>query len=214
MTRAVLFDFDGVLGKTMEDNFAAWQAALSDFGATLTSEEYYPYEGVALPELAKRYCLEKNIDSVNIQAIIKKKEAYYLAHHVFELYPGVEVLVDRLHAKKIPMAIVTTGLRDRIARSVPPEFLAKFTIVTGEETKRGKPFPDPYLKGAEKIGVPIAECVVVENAPAGVEAAKSAGAYCIAICSTLGPDILKSADEIIGAFTELANSETFRKLLE
>jgi len=212
--RAILFDFDGTLGKTMEDNFAAWQAALADFAATLTPEEYFPYEGEALSELAKRYCFEKHIDPREAPEMVKKKEAYYLAHHVFAFYPGVEDMVARLSVKRVPMAIITTGLRDRIARSVPAEFLAKFTIVTGDETKRGKPFPDPYIKGAEKLGIPISECVVVENAPAGIEAAKAAGAYCIAICSTLGPELLKSADEIVGAFADLQKTQIFRLLLE
>ncbi|GAI93777.1 unnamed protein product, partial [marine sediment metagenome] len=109
--------------------------------------------------------------------------------------------------------IVTAGLSERVHNSVPLKFLSKFDVViTGDKTIRGKPFSDPYLKGAEELGLKPEECIVVENAPLGIQAAKSAGAYCIAICSTLDRSYLEEADEIVEKFEDLNTLDFIKQL--
>lgn len=196
--KGVLFDFDGVLAKTMEDNFRAWRKALGDFGAELEPQDYFPLEGLPLSELAHRFCKKNNIDARHREELIRKKERYYLQNHQFQLYPQVPEFIDCLKTRQIPIGIVSAGLYDRLLQSVPEDFLNKFNaIITGDKTRRGKPFPDPYLKGAEELNVGISNCVVIENAPLGIESAKKAGAYCIAVCSTLDAEVLSAADEIV-----------------
>lgn len=211
---AILFDFDGVLAETMLDHFHAWTLALKDFGVDLMAENYYPLEGLAMDKLALKYCLENHIPPSESKKIIEKKEKYYLANYQFRLYPGVPELIEKLHVKKVPIAIVTTGLRTRLLKSTPLNFLNKFsTIVTGDEVERGKPFPDPYLKASRDLGANITDCVVVENSPMGVESAKSAGAYCIGISSTLGAGHLAGADQVVSSFIELKNVKIIREIL-
>ena len=209
--RAVLFDFDGTLANTMEDNYRAWQLVFHAGGADIGREEYFLLEGMKLSEVARTLCEKHGVVLSNYDDFIRQKEAYYLEHHSFSFYPDVERYIGDLVASGTPLAIVTAGLYDRIARSVPAGFLSQFkAVITGEKTERNKPFPDPYLKAAEEVGVPISECIVVENAPLGIQSAKSAGAFCIAITSTLGRGVLSEADVIISHFSDLSNVPVMR----
>ncbi len=211
--RGVLFDLDGVLAKTMDDNFEAWKAAMRDFKTDIATEDYFPLEGMNLYEIAKILCKINNIDVSDYADIVKKKEEYYLKNNSFELYPNVEGFVDYLKSKNVLMGIVTAGLPERLHSSVPLEFLSKFDVViAGDKTTRGKPFPDPYLKGAQELGLKPEESIVVENAPLGIQAAKSAGAYCIAICSTLDRSYLEEADEIVEKFEDLNTLDVIKQL--
>jgi len=175
-------------------------------------------EGVPVHELPNRFCQKHNLKGPSKEdsaELVRKKEKYYLNNHHFTLYPGVESLVDRLRFKNIRMAVVTAGLIERLKASVPSGFLEKFNaIVTGEDTKEGKPSPAPYIRGAEKLGVSLKDCIVIENAPLGIESAKKAGAYCIALCTTLSRNYLNGADEVVRSFENLNQSETIKRLIE
>jgi beta-phosphoglucomutase len=212
--KAVLFDFDGTLAKTMEDHFESWKRAMADYGVMIKPNDYYVLEGLRVFELPERFFKMYQTKPRDEGKILQNKEKYYLERHNFELYPGAKELIERLFQKKVPMGVVTAGLSERLAKSTPNGFLGKFNVVvTGRDTKKGKPSPDPYLKGAEQLGVKPEECIVIENAPLGIEAAKKAGTYCIAICSTLGRDYLKQADEIIDSFSDLDHSKKIEQLL-
>ncbi|MGO9245133.1 MAG: HAD family hydrolase, partial [Verrucomicrobiia bacterium] len=76
-------------------------------------------------------------------------------------------------------------------------------IITGDEVPRAKPFPDPYLTAARQLGLRPEECVVVENAPLGIEAARNAGMRCVAVETTLGKEYLTSADHVLQNIAEL-----------
>ncbi|MDP3921278.1 MAG: HAD family phosphatase [Candidatus Omnitrophota bacterium] len=211
---AILFDFDGVLAMTMEDNFEAWKAAVSDYGITIQPEDYYPLEGLRVYEIPERIFSKHAHKTPDPAEVVRKKEAYYLEHHRFALYPEVDALLDTLISKKVPIAVVTAALKDRLARSVPSGFLDKFNaVVTGDDTKQGKPAADPYLRGAEKLGIKPENCIVIENAPLGVESAKKAGAYCIALCTTMKEQYLTGADEVLASLAELRNSNAIKQLL-
>jgi len=202
--KGILFDFDGVIAKTMEDNFNAWKAAMKDFDVELMGSDYYILEGMPLRDVARKFCRKFNLDESLADHIVAKKEDYYLKNHHFEFYPGVEVTIDFLKKRKILMGVVTAALTDRLKKSAPAEFLEKFdTIVSGDKVERGKPFPDQYFRGLSDLNLSKTECIVVENAPLGIKAAKNAGLYCIAICSTLDRSYLTEADEIIGEFKDL-----------
>ena len=205
--KGILFDFDGVLAKTMEDNFNAWKLAMKEYGVDLKENDYYILEGMPLKETAKKYCKKFGINESLAAEIVKKKEEHYLKKHNFEFYQGVEEFIDLLKSKGIRIGLVTSAWSGRLQNTVPHEFLKKFdTIIPGDKIRRGKPFPDQYLKGLSELKLKESECVVIENSPLGIQAAKNAGLYCIAICSTLDKSYLKGADEIINKFNDLKNT--------
>lgn len=202
--KGILFDFDGVLAKTMEDNFNAWKMAMKDYGVKIKADDYYVLEGMPLIAIAKKFCGLYNLDESLANDIVKMKEHCYLRNHKFEFYPGVKEFIDLLKSKKIRIGLITAALYPRLKKSVPLHFLKKFdAIVSGEKTNRGKPFPDPYIKGLFELNLKKNECIAIENAPLGIKSAKNAGIYCIAICSTLDKSYLSEADEIVDDFTQL-----------
>lgn len=208
-----MFDFDGVLAQTMEDNYKAWLKSLKKYNISISAQEYFPYEGMKLEKLAKKYCQKAGLDKSLVEDIIKNKEDLYLKNNKFQLYRGVKSIINLLHAKNIPFAIVTAGLYNRLHSTLPENFLKKFkVIITGDQVKRGKPFPDPYLKAAKLLSVDIKKCLVIENAPLGIKSAKKAGAYCIAVSSTMGQEFLTEADEIITSINQLRGVAVFDKL--
>jgi len=91
-----------------------------------------------------------------------------------------------------------------MAAAVGEELLRKFDVVlTSEDVPRGKPHPDPYLEAARRLGVRPEECLVVENAPMGIRAAKAAGMRCLAVLSTLGPEDLDGADYFVDRIADI-----------
>jgi beta-phosphoglucomutase len=210
----VLFDFDGTLARTMEDNFEAWRAVTRRYGIELEPDDYYPFEGLPLKEIAARFFRVNSLPAPDVAELVKLKDAWYLENHRFSFYAGVEELIDALARGQVRMGIVTAGLRDRLVKSVPHDFLEKFTaVVTGDMTERGKPHPDPYLRGAKGLGLKPEACIVVENAPLGIQAAKKAEAYCVAVCSTLDRRYLSEADEVVDQFTDLEDLPVIRCML-
>mgnify|MGYP001610034342 CR=1 FL=1 len=202
--KGILFDFDGVIGKTMEDNYSAWKNSLSLFGIDLTKEEYFLLEGVNTIELAKLLLRNNGKDISQAAAIVKAKEEYYLKNNNFSLYDGVEETIHSLKKNGYLLAIVSAANFSRLSNTLYPTLLKEFnTVITGDKIARGKPFPDPYLTAAKELGIEPSECLVVENAPVGIEAAKNANMYCIAITSTLDKKYLSKADKIIGNFSML-----------
>ena len=86
------------------------------------------------------------------------------------------------------------------------QYLDRFdTIVTADDVTRFKPNPDPYLRALEKLRQEPENCLVVENAPAGIEAAKAAGLTCYAVASTLPPPYLQASDRIFPSLRALAD---------
>ena len=210
---AILFDFDGVLAETMEDLFLSWNNSFSRFGIQVKREDYFPLEGTNVFEIAK--IISKKYDlNAQPEEIVRLKNEFYMKNHSFSFYPGVNELVDKLYDKRIKMGIVSASPMEKLERTVPREFLKKFSVViSGGDTSKGKPDPEPYLIAAKRVGVKSQECIVVENAPLGVKAAKSAGMYCIAITSTNKKEILKEADSIIERFEKLKDLDIIKKLL-
>ena len=201
--KVVLFDCDGVLIQSMEDFFSAWERAFKDEDIELRREDFFPLEGMKLANVAK-ILSQKYQKSINVEEFLNRKDKYYLENHSFKFYSGVVELIDFLKDKGTLLAIISAGSRTRITKTMPQDFLKKFNvIISGDDTERGKPYPDPYLSAMEKLNVSTNASIVVENAPLGIKSAKSAGVYCIAITSTLDKSFLTEADEIIGNFSEL-----------
>ena len=99
---------------------------------------------------------------------------------------------------KIKIGLVTSSHIDQVIKSSSLGFRKKFdVIIAGEDTKRNKPYPDPYLLGLEKLNLSSEECVVIENAPIGIKSAIQAGIFTIAVTNTVNKKSLNEADAII-----------------
>ncbi len=209
----MLFDYDGTLVKSPLDNFRAWHRVMSEYDIDLKPSEFYPYEGMKLQQMGLQFFRGNVPPGIDPAELVKKKDQYYLEDHTFAFYDGVTELLGSLKKYNIPFALVTAAIRDRIERSAPKDFLSLFSaIVTGDQLSRGKPHPDPYLKGAELLGVKPSECIVVENAPLGIDSAKAAGCYCIGVTTTLERSYLEKANEVVGSFSRIEKLDSVQRL--
>lgn len=103
------------------------------------------------------------------------------------------------------LGLVTGTTQAGVAEILPKSLKTLFDcIVTGDQVKKGKPDPEPYLKAAGIIGLNPKQCLVIENAPLGVESAKRAGMFCIAITTSLPKEYLKKADLVVDELAELS----------
>ena len=177
------------------------------------ARSFFPLEGMSVYDTVEHFCKLFNIPASRADEILNKKIEHYLKHHSFVFFPFVEEFIDSLRLKNISFALVTAGMRNRLNATVPLDFLAKFpVIITGERGVRMKPCPDPYLAAAQELGVDPRESIVVENAPLGVQAAKAAGCFCIALETSVSKEYLTQADETYPSFLDMQKSLAIQNL--
>ena len=201
--KGILFDLDGVLIKSVEQHLEAWQHAFSHY-TTIEAREFYLLEGRGVKSVVEALTDKYGIDSGLRQKIMEDKVEYYNSIFKPEFYDNIFSLLDRLKEKNVRMAVVTGAMRDRV-NDLVREYLDGYfsAIVSSDDVKKTKPYPEPYLKGASLLGLRPEECIVVENAPMGIKAAKSAGTFVIAITTTLRREDLEEADYITESFSEM-----------
>lgn len=203
--KAVLFDFDGVVVKSMENHYEGWRKALGEYGIDMSPEELYVLEGQGVEEVASQLVRKFNIPSEERINLIQKKRHYFELFNKEELYPHFWDVIEWAKEMGLKMAVVTGGDRERVSASLQSYGIDTYfqTIVTSAEVRYTKPSPEPYLRAAELLGVEPSQCVVIENAPLGILSAKAAGMKCIAITTTLSPAYLKNADVVADNFQEV-----------
>jgi beta-phosphoglucomutase len=136
--------------------------------------------------------------------IVAEKERHYLSHNAFRFYDGALALLGDLRRAGVALALVSGAGRVRLTKTCGADFLELFgVVITGDDVTHGKPHPEPYLRAAEALVVPADRCLVVENAPLGIRAAKAAGMDCVAIMSTLGRPFLLDADLVVSSLDEI-----------
>jgi beta-phosphoglucomutase len=194
--RAVLWDMDGTLIDSADYHWLTWRDTLAQEGHTLTSEEFASWFGQRNDTILKRYL--GSVTAAEIVRIGNAKEAAYremVRTRGIEPLPGVAEWLGRLRA---------AGWRHAVASSAPPANIEVILDVLGvrdafdayvsaEEVPHGKPAPDVFLLAADRVGVPPDRCVVVEDAPAGVEAGRRGGMRTIGVASlnrTLDADVV------------------------
>jgi beta-phosphoglucomutase len=200
MIRGVLFDLDGVIVDTLHYHYVAWNHMFEKLGGTVSEHTVLLHEGRNSREILPILMQEAGVSIPEDRqgAFIEEKRAYYRSIVHVEQYPGAFEVIDALKGRGYKVALVTACALKNMQHSLDSSRQAHFDfIITGDEVPRAKPFPDPYLTAALQIGVAPGDCLVVENAPLGIEAAKNAGMYCVAIETTLGREYLTQADCIL-----------------
>lgn len=192
--RAVLFDMDGVLYNSMPYHAKAWHHAMAQFGYDLPEEEVYMHEGrtgTSTVNLVSRRVHGVEVSEERVAAIYKVKSDFFNEFPPAEPMPGALSLLRQLKEQGLKILIVTgsgqRSLLDKLNVDYPDIFRREL-MVTAFDVKRGKPDPEPYLMGLQKGELHPDECIVVENAPLGVRAAKAAGIFTIAVNTGPLPD--------------------------
>jgi beta-phosphoglucomutase len=181
---AVIWDVDGTLVDTAELHFRAWVELCRDLSRDFTRADFAATFGRRNPEIIRHLFGDRFTDAEIDDLGARKEELYKAeARKGVALLPGVRQLLEGLHS---------AGFRQAIGTSAPLGNVDLILALTGtahcfdavssaEDTQRGKPDPQVFLVAAQKLRVPPARCVVMEDAVAGVQAAKAGGMKCVGV---------------------------------
>lgn len=209
MPTGFIFDLDGVIVDTAKYHFKAWQSLAKNLQYNFTEQDNEQFKGVSrvrslelLLEMAQYKATEKEKEQWLID-----KNTHYLAliSHMnnSEILPGITEILKALKAQKIPVAL---GSASKNAKPILEKvgLLSYFDVlVDGNEVTMAKPNPEVFLTAAKGLGVAPEDCVVFEDAQAGVAAAKAAKMTCVGIGD---PAILFNADHCFASTAEITPS--------
>ncbi len=186
--KAVLFDMDGVLYDSMPNHAVAWQQSMASFGIRMTANDAYATEGARGIDTIRMMVKKqkgRDIDEAEAQRMYDEKTRLFHMMPKPVVMPGILSLMAQMKAGDLAIGVVTgSGQRPLIQRLLEDfgDYLDESRITTAYDVTRGKPAPDPYLMGMQRVGnVQPWETVVVENAPLGVMAGTAAKAFTIAV---------------------------------
>ena len=217
MVKAFLFDMDGVLFDSMKHHAEAWYKVMGErYGFTCDRSEFYLYEGSTGGQTIDAFFVEqkgRHATDDEWRQIYKEKSDVFASFGEALPMAGAADVLRKVGEMGLTRVLVTgsgqASLIGRLDKAYPGVF-DDAHMVTGNDCPigKGKPHPYPYLKGLEKAGnISPEEALVVENAPLGVRAAKTAGIFTVAVnTGPLDPQVLKDAgaDIVLGSMSELA----------
>jgi len=214
-TRAVIWDMDGVIADTAPYHLKAWQHVFQKRGVNFTGTEFRRYFGQRNDTIARKV-LGEDLPMSEVDTITSEKEENfrYSIRQDITPFPGTVNLIKSLKEKGFNLAVASSAPRENIRLILKGLDISDYfqAIVWGREVKEGKPSPQGFLLAAEKLGVVPENCVVVEDAVAGVAAAKRAGMRCIAVTNTHPEENLKEADLIVDSLERVGVND-LEKLL-
>ncbi|MFW6188822.1 MAG: HAD family hydrolase [Planctomycetota bacterium] len=202
----VIFDMDGVLVDTARAHFESWKVVGRERGVEVTWEQFHRTFGrpndVIIPRL-----FGDDLSAEEISEIDRRKEAAFreIFREELKALPGAVEMIEELHRR---------GFRLAVGSSAPPENIRMVleelgvedyfrSVVCAADVEHGKPDPEVFLKAAEALGVEPENCLVIEDVPAGVEAAHRAGMACIALSTSHAAEALSEAELMAGDLSEV-----------
>ena len=173
---AYIFDCDGTLADTMPLHYQAWCAALKEHEADFPEVLFYELGGMPTQKIVEVLNARHGYSLPPAETARRKVEQFMsLLVEIEPIEPVVAIV--REVSGRLPMAVASGGHRHVVTRTLGALGLLNFfdAVVCSEDYTRGKPFPDPFLVAAERLGVAPAQCLVFEDTPTGEEAAHAAG---------------------------------------
>lgn len=212
---AVLWDLDGVIVDSGPYHLKSWEAVFSKLGVIFTAEDFRAVFGMRSVEIIRRFLGLATTDS-EVETVYREKEEIYrsLVKGNIRALPGVLDLLRGLDTAGFRQALVTSAPSENVDLVAGTLGIRKFfsRIVTGRDVTEGKPNPQGYLLAATQLGALPPDCVVMEDAVAGVQAARNAGMKCIAVTTTNPAEKLATADIIVSSLAEIGVADIARLL--
>ena len=202
---AVIFDMDGVLLDSEPLHYEAVRLILAEQGVEFPLEDYFRYLGTTLTSTWDDLC-----ERYPIGMPFEQFEARYNADVLVQyqagapLIRGARELVQQLRDAGVPIAVASSSHRQWVEAALTGAGLRQYFDQTtaGDEVSVGKPSPEIYLKAAQKLGFDPANCIAIEDAPAGVESANAAGMKVVLVRSELTNDLELASDWQVDDLTQ------------
>lgn len=207
MKLGALFDWDGVVIDSSSQHERSWEMLADEVGKPLPPDHFVRGFGMK-NQLIIPQILQWTEDPDAIHRHSLRKEALYreiIAHEGITPLPGVKHLLQMLNEKGVPCSVASSTHRENIEVIFDAIGLRMFfqAVVTAEDVSHGKPDPEVFLKGAQKIGCEPQNCVVFEDAHVGIEAGLAAGSKVIAVATTHDISELGKADIAVNSLEEV-----------
>jgi len=197
---AAVFDLDGVLVDSYAAHWWSWQRLAEETRVRFGEDDFAATFGQTSREVIGRFW-HVPADSARAHELDARKEALYRERlrAEFPAVDGAVALVDGLRVAAVPCAVASSAPPENVLLTL--DLLGRRTafavVVTGRDVMRGKPDPAIYRLAAERLAMPPGRCVVVEDAPVGVQAARAAGMPCVALTGTVDATRLADADLVV-----------------
>lgn len=191
MLQAVIFDFDGLILDTEWPDFQSWQEIYQDHGVTLSIETWLPIIGTGHSTSTfdpYEYLEAQSGKTINREEIRKKRRQSYLELvEAQPLLPGVEALIMDAKQHKLRLAVASSSSREWVGGHLTRRGLATHfeCILCGSDVAYTKPYPDVYEAVLSRLGIQPHQAIALEDSANGVQAAKQAGIFCVAIPNRL-----------------------------
>lgn len=183
---------DGVLFDTMPQHVRSWKQAADEYGLEANQDEFYLYEGMrGMDTIAMLYrrTFGKEASDELIEEIYNRKTSLFNSNDfVLEMIPYTREVMAEVRGKGYDIGVVTGSTQNNAYPRIDKfysDFIRREHIITAESVTKGKPNPEPYLKGMKLFGHTPEETIIIENAPLGVKSGSASGAFTIAV--TTGP---------------------------
>lgn len=213
----VIFDMDGVLVDSAEAHFQAWTRLSDEISVPFSRDEFEESFGMHNRQILHRWLAHRTLTGERIEAYSAKKEAYYrdVARGCLQPIPGAVALVQGLRQTGFRLAVGSSGPKENVDLALETLGVADAfqAFSTGDDVERGKPHPEVFLKAAERLGLHPGRCLVIEDAPQGIEAGLAAGTRVVAVCTSRPPEELRDAHLVVRSPSDLSVN-VIRRLLE
>lgn len=203
---ALIWDMDGTMVDTREAHWLAWKQALAAERYDLDRETFLNSFGQRNDTIL-RGLLGADLPDADVVRIGDAKEQIFrdvIKNQGVQLLPGSEQLIDQAVTQGVRQAVVSSAPRRNIIAIL--EVLKRLdtfaVLVCAEDVSQGKPHPEGCITASRKLGVSTSSCIVLEDAPAGLEAARRAGMACVGVLST--HDHIDEADRIVDSLEEIS----------
>jgi beta-phosphoglucomutase family hydrolase len=214
MLKGAIFDMDGVLVDNMKIHMKAFAEFVSRYGLDFDLEYIMSLNGMGGREFMEAALPGEIIERVGVDELIAEKETVYRRIYAPLLAParGLVAFLDDLKAHGVRIAVGTSAITANL--DFVPDGLGirrRFDVlVTADMVERTKPHPDIYLRALAELGLPGDECLVFEDALAGIEAASAAGIRSVGLSTSLPASVLAATPGVVLAapdFTEMSHAQ-------
>ena len=216
MNIGILFDMDGTLIDSHTTHVECWLRYAAGEGVLLDRNRVNSKFGMVNREIVRTFWPGKVSDEKTTE-IADGKEAMVrtMFRENFPAMPGATELVRTLHSHGFKLAVASSAPKENVELACELLGIAPFlgAVISSADVKQGKPHPEVFLTAAERIGVSARNCLVIEDAVVGIEAAHAAGMKCVALLSTGHTESeLRDADRIVRSLDEITPSVVYELL--